>query len=1781
MKPLSSRTLKKSAFAATAFLIAACSHGAAGSSFSSPLSYSVGKTQTFTLVNEIYEGELYDSGVAYIKVPLKQGTQYTFWTTGLTEESFVSFDSIVYTYKWDGDLMDSWIGNVEMETKTANYRGYVTSDDWGYLADSEDKPIAYFLVLSGDVGATVTISSSEGIVPEPIPVGDYLNPATFTVASTTETSKSAKLLDDGSYYFLAQKLETGKRYRFATAGGTPAAMLSLDIGGNHAFHTSTTNDANAEAYLIPEAAGDYEISIHGNGGQNASLKYNISPARTPAAHTDLFATLAPSADPWIQANVPVDPRNMTETYYDRIIDSSLIKLTGLKKDTSYLVEAVYADAQSKGTSILEVYNAAGATIQTNRLGGIAPFGQRLVFKPTLDGDYWVGIGQDVFDSTPKYTNLTCTLAIQDLGTLPAEANDTPEGATPLLPKLVAQMSEDSIITNAAFSAANSVDWYRLDSLAGITYSFAAPSIDHIAERPMNLSVYTVDAKGKATLVSGGNLGDPQSTLTFSPAKAGTYYIKASLPDGIGCDYAYTFHSWVNANDYGVLSVDLMGAVDGRWNIKGDTAKFEGGANLLIAKGPKTIQFSTVSGWTKPADTNITVTAGYPATSLVAYYNDTFDAKDHLLASPTALAPTAKGLTLNRSLWSGDPRDLFKLAVKNGTVYTLKLTQTFGAPYIRVYRNAAQAPNGTVSGQIIAEGTDIRFTAREAANYIVEIGHDNPAAPVDSSYVLSALAQNVGTVSIEKAAYTVREGTAKIDIKITRTAKDGAVRVRYSTFEDTAKAGLHYQPASDIIAWKDGESTAKTVSVILIPDLTPTFNPDRAFNLALDLVPEDLTEGNLVPLLNITQSTVTITEVTKQAPGTLGFSGTGDIEPQPFANARTPAVNVAAGERLTLWIDRTAGANGEVGVRVQTLAKTAQPGDHFEEIDQDLIWADGDLTAKEITVDTTLADEAPIPERTFTVKLTALKTTEAAARLGAAAVTVTIRDPGIAQTSAEWLADPETKAIGLTVKDAAKNWFIDQTGNLRSAALTTKPATLTVTAPASGLLLFTPALVGAEAGDTFTGAIARTPAFECDAGEELVKYLAARSTLTFTAKAAAAGGEAYASFFSGGEAPFRWIPVEPAELIGPADKAAINVTAADFEFLWTQPASTNVTFRFLLAESVKGLESNPILEQTGSEHFFCTSCTLQTFEHKKTYYWRVDTLVDLDNATVAEFKGSPRSFTYFEEGAPVTHVLDAAGDPIAGDPATGGIVEFALVQGLAVSIPLATDSNAARLIYTLLSGKLPDGLKLANGLISGVPAKPGSFTATLRATDAASVTLAFSVEPVNLAAGVFNGSFATTNVTAAAEAARQLEFAGAAFTAAATGKLTAKVNWGGKSHAFSGNGFTEDLTDPETGLPCLRAELSAVVKINNVTCTNVFDVTVCRAAAGEPGALDRPAKINRIVLHQSPRTSRTGVIAAAFENGSLFRNNAKEAATLAQAAEWAGYYTVALPFDNTGDTALPNGAGTATLTLDAKGTAKFAGVLPSGSFAAASPPVFVADSDGQGTPIVRIPLYTGTAVTAACGEIILSAETDEDGNPLVVATGTVGWNSVDPKIAPAAGFALEAPAVGGFYDKTTNLQAFYKDFTFKGRLDEAYAPSGLDATYTRLAYLPNGTLDFTLSGDTMTAEKRVLVKNGKLNDFEASVNPSNFTIKFTRATGLFTGTFALWYEGESRGAPVQKEQSVKYQGILVPTQAAASGYGTVPGLGFATLPGGAAPARFSLIAAPRAPWDAEALPELAD
>jgi hypothetical protein len=1719
-------------------------------------------SKTVNLADEKVEGELSGWGVYYFKVSLKRGTEYTFWTSATSGDSVDASVGHVVA----GELWTAFSGWPARDAK--NVWLPITAADWEY--DEELTSGTYYLVLSGEVDQSVTLNYVAAAVTEPIPVGTDENPATISVG--TNLGATTANLHDGFYYF-NMTLTLGNKYKFWTEKGTQDNLgfdITIQAGDGVAeplvIEGEWTDEYNNSKIVVPAQTGRHQAIVAGVDNAQFTFKYQVIPARLPVAHTNAIVLGALTEAGVETSFIPFARNNPFSGFFDPIIDEQLFKVT-LTKDSVYVFET-FGDEVPDGL-VMELYDAKGTVLLVNRHKAQGDSQTGIAFKAPATGDYWVGVCQDLEEPTGEVGCVFSArkLAAGDVGQTDDwdAGDDAYAGAAGLAP--LPGAAADSAVTAGAVHGPHTLgltdwaDWFRIDARKEVSYKLQAVA-EGFDDFTLEARIYTLSG---TTLKPVATLGDLATGGTFTATVNGSYYIHVFVRDGQGVSYGpYNLYSlaYKAGASLGMLQVNIGGptAADGAsWSLvlDGTTApKYPPGATILVA-GAQTVKFTPVTDWATPANQAVTVNAGATPTVVSVNYNDTSDPKDDLPATATALTPTNKSQKRSHSLWEDDAADWFKVTFKTDSYYTFTLSPYTGAPWITLYR----ADLTTVVG----EGTSIRLLPEVAGTYYVKVGHEDSENSTDSAYTLNYLAQTVGTVKFEKAAYTYKEGTPTALLKVLRSAKDGRIRVRYQTQQITAVPGTDYKPVKGYLEWANGDSLAKTISVPLIPDLRPGWDSDRTFSVLLETVPEGEVEADelVPPFAAPTTAVVTLTEITKKAPGKLGFSGFGSDAEQinAFANAKAPAVTVGAGGAVTLWIARADGADGAVSVTAGTVAGTALAGTHFDAASETLEWEAGDLSPKPFTVATLTTEDPFLAAKAFTVKLTAAS---GGATLGAASVAFQIRDPSVARTLEEWVAAGGNMTGGALKPSVAGAWFFDEQGLLRCAPLAAKgKSEVTVTLTGPGTLRFAGELSGGAEGDgSALTCMIGSQSIACGDGAEVVRYVAkGAQTVKFTVTRGAgseADAQVFGRFADWSGQPFEWTPLRAPTLVEPLDKAVLSLGNSG-TFRWK--AEGVGLFRIYIADTAAKLNrTGALISDYATEGEYCTSCSIYDgFAAGKAYYWRVDSVVPGDDPSdPAQDKltnpGAAWSFTIWNEaqGAPLTEDLVVGALSAFAHPDGAG---YQLIQGLSYLIGPLDAPNGE----TFKATGLPQGLVLktvgAETYLAGIPAKTNTVTAIFQASvkvgtaTVAGTTFAapFSVAPAGLAAGTFNGL-----LTADAMNAHEALASVSSYTAAEAGGLSAKVMIAGKTYAFTGSGFSESIPELAGGQPGLLALLTLKSTVAGKAYTNTLTVAACRGAATDPGAVDALATAELVLW--IPAADNKSAREVTY-SGKLVRDNSKVALALAAFKSAAGYYAASLPVAEPVDGA-PAGAGYVTLTLAATGSAKLSGVLADGTaWTASAVPGYVSDYEDSGAPALLIPVYTAKAKMAAGGWLVIASD-PQSGLP--VATGQLDWYNADANATRGGtdGFGLALVPVGGYYDTIFSLQTYYLDAVLT--VGAMQAPAAFDATtYTVLLCTPDtyGNVAVNVVGDTLSTDARALAKdatNTKLYDFENSTNPGNLALKFTRATGLFSGTFGLWY-GNALGT-LQKEQvGLKFQGVLTPCKASGSGYEETPGLGFYQIP----------------------------
>ncbi len=458
------------------------------------------------------------------------------------------------------------------------------------------------------------------------------------------------------------------------------------------------------------------------------------------------------------------------------------------------------------------------------------------------------------------------------------------------------------------------------------------------------------------------------------------------------------------------------------------------------------------------------------------------------------------------------------------------------------------------------------------------------------------------------------------------------------------------------------------------------------------------------------------------------------------------------------------------------------------------------------------------------------------------------------------------------------------------------------------------------------------------------------------------------------------------------------------------------------------------------------------------------------------------------GSPFTLAITQDGGDLAS--AVEGTVGVALSYTLPPNFDIRGIQEAPKAL-------IPAGLKWDSSrrMVSGIPAPSAVGTYSRAITSEAGGTHSFTLSIDALpdwAQGTFNGYLSEGGGTLSMSVSPQ-------------GKVTGKMTRAGKSYSFKSASYTGG--DASTGF-----ELATALKMGTEQVPLVLHV--CRAADSDRLGMVR------------------GVLGQAATPLVLFRNLWTESP--AEIAPYCGYYTAALP----GNAAY--GSGYLTFTVNQAGTVKTVGKLADGTAFSLSG-VLLCDETGRlFTWIETAPkTYAGGGlqgfVEFYSPEAGRTALRMLDGTPFAwwtlnpMATGTYG-----------EGFTRELDLVGGSYSTIANLYDVYGDRVLSVDLDaDAEAPSlafGAERVQPDL-WSPTGvSLIYLVKGGVLTgltapasAKPTDLDRDGIFEYDE--YNPVGLTLALNRGTGIFKGSFNVWFN-----LPTNKRlsQKIQFEGVLNPT-----------------------------------------------
>lgn len=975
----------------------------------------------------------------------------------------------------------------------------LTADDWS-MADNVPNSVTFTVTVSGfydednKKNNSFSFHHSDGDAdfpgeiepPEPaIPTGadeDHAASLAFKETAKPEDASScgtfgATLLSDyGNAYYVrtSAKLTGGRKYLIGLVGGSGINFeirtkgSSYDISDTLKTYTNVWEDCSKAYELVPETSDDiYVVVLSGSSPEAFTLRHAVLPTRTPEGHNPVDLAVGATSEEFKPGYLN-DPESGA---YDPVIDQCLFRVSGYVKGDNVVFRTEGADSDL----VMRLYDKSGKVLAENLRMGDDNREVSLAWTATANASassaVYLGVCQNLEDGeVPSAGNVTVTASIVDLS----------ERTTPLTPVPDGSYRSPEMATGVISSEERSLgasEWFNTFVVAarkGVTYRVKAVGGSGNGLK-LDALLYTLSGAAKRQLPANAVSGsiDPGSVtwLEFTPTANGMVYIDVFVADddagygaGKGLEYdSYRLYSSADGSNLGILTVPMKGAPQDKmgWKIlKKDGSSVNGevfyaaNTSVVLPSGSSyTLVANKVDGFAAPDSkgyATVSVEAGTVPKTVDEYkYTDTADPLDNSpdtgavepstrkKYSPAKLAPAAnKAVVANRTLWREDPGDWFAVAATAGCYYKFSFVEKTGAMKMAVYG----PDNWTTECEyaIFKDPEDeLQICAAKKGSYYVKVSHLDEGIPVDSSYTLKATTANPGVVKFAKTAVSVKDSAAYVDLSVSRTSKDGVVRVKYRTDgAQTDRDDAYYYPTNGVLRWEAGDNKAKTIRVRLVPaagwttnrtfgvvltkflDGDATFDPENEYPATFDIDKQGKT---------IDTAVVTVTASAKKSPGTIRAV---------CVDPKKPVFTVTAGETAEIPFERALGADGVVGVKVETVKGTANKSGEtdFTPVTTNLVWDDGETDVKTVCVDTTAVAGDYTAVKTFTLKLTALTSAKTAPvqyekpAFAASSATVNITNDMVADTLANYAKTVTAAANGYTVKEGKPGqWVVDADG----------------------------------------------------------------------------------------------------------------------------------------------------------------------------------------------------------------------------------------------------------------------------------------------------------------------------------------------------------------------------------------------------------------------------------------------------------------------------------------------------------------------------------------------------------------------------------------------------------------------------------------------------------------------------------------------------------------------------------------------------------------------------------
>ncbi|MBQ9430828.1 MAG: hypothetical protein IJU44_04670 [Kiritimatiellae bacterium] len=456
-------------------------------------------------------------------------------------------------------------------------------------------------------------------------------------------------------------------------------------------------------------------------------------------------------------------------------------------------------------------------------------------------------------------------------------------------------------------------------------------------------------------------------------------------------------------------------------------------------------------------------------------------------------------------------------------------------------------------------------------------------------------------------------------------EDGvAAATGYSSGESPADAAYDYFHQSGFITWAAGKNTTTNLEIELIQDLRPVWEGDEQFRVVLESYDPD--DVYMAGAFSSATATVTIVESATKQPGTVGFSAYAVDDGEPTAiSGKTLSLTVAAGKTITFTVSRDGGSDGSAEAVATVSGGKLDDGSSALPVTDELYWDNGEAGESydgTFTVDTSdyLAGS----------KLTVRLSVAGAKPAALVSAAVTVLDSAVAARVSETAGIEEFGISGF--KSAGDAWFWNGDGNLSMLPQTKGgKGTCQLTLNGPGVLSFDWTVDGWDAADSFTcsGGLVSGRAYSGAAGSEVVLVKAGKQTVTWSYARKSDDGDAVPvlSNLMWEPLPAAQNPVPPDRSYNQEDHLSCEIPEMSAVCIGRTCEVTNSFYEsYVVTDYVcTSPKRNTMVAATDPALVFLID---DDPKNNQRISWRVDTAIELDGERVVN-PGPGWSFTWVD------------------------------------------------------------------------------------------------------------------------------------------------------------------------------------------------------------------------------------------------------------------------------------------------------------------------------------------------------------------------------------------------------------------------------------------------------------------------------------------------------------------------------------------------------------------------